>query len=252
MIGPFGLRQKGTSRARLLPLARALAERGHQIKVLLPPWDSPQDSGQEADADGVVVSHVALPPPFPGVFHPLLARRLAAEALAFRLDVVHCFKLKAYAEVAASPPSWSLRISTRSAIVHCDAHRLGEPRLPNKKLGISDPNVGRVGSVAAGRPQRPISAPVVHWPAGISQLAGISMPSISSRSGSDFSEHTGAHAWPRDTKIGFARRSEIWITPGRPWTVATTNGRVSLPSRARRRPSKRSSCVSTAPPGATL
>jgi len=41
MIGPFGLRQKGTSRARLVPLAGALADRGHQIKVVLPPWDSP-------------------------------------------------------------------------------------------------------------------------------------------------------------------------------------------------------------------
>jgi glycosyltransferase involved in cell wall biosynthesis len=101
MIGPFGLRQKGTSRARILPLAEALAERGNEIKVVLPPWDSPQDSGQEVDGDGVVISHVALPPPYPGVFHPLLARRLAAEALAFRPDVVHCFKPKAYAGMAA-------------------------------------------------------------------------------------------------------------------------------------------------------
>lgn len=101
MIGPFGLRQKGSSRARLLPLARSLAERGNEIKVVLPPWDSPQDSGQEVEVDGVVVSHVTLPPSFPGVFHLLLARRLATEALAFRPDVVHCFKPKAYAGVAA-------------------------------------------------------------------------------------------------------------------------------------------------------
>ena len=101
MIGPFGLRHKGTSRARLLPMAQSLADRGHQIKVVLPPWDSPQDSGQEAEADGVAITHVALPPSFPGVFHLLLARRLAAEALAFRPDVVHCFKPKAYAGMAA-------------------------------------------------------------------------------------------------------------------------------------------------------
>ena len=101
MIGPFALRQKGTSRARLLPLARALAERGNEIKVLLPPWDSPQDSGKEVEVDGVHVSHVTLPPSFPGLFHILLARRLAAEALASRPDVVHCFKPKAYAGMAA-------------------------------------------------------------------------------------------------------------------------------------------------------
>ena len=101
MIGPFGLRQKGTSRARLLPLAEALAERGNEIKVVLPPWDSPQDSGKEVEIDGVHVSHVTLPPSFPGLFHILLARRLAAEALASRPDVVHCFKPKAYAGMAA-------------------------------------------------------------------------------------------------------------------------------------------------------
>jgi glycosyltransferase involved in cell wall biosynthesis len=82
-------------------MAQSLADRGHQIKVVLPPWDSPQDSGQEAEADGVAITHVALPPSFPGVFHLLLARRLAAEALAFRPDVVHCFKPKAYAGMAA-------------------------------------------------------------------------------------------------------------------------------------------------------
>lgn len=101
MIGPFGLRQKGTSRARLVPLARALAERGNEIKVVLPPWDGPQDSGQEAEADGVVVSHVTLPPSFPGLFHILVALRLATAALASRPDVVHCFKPKAYAGMAA-------------------------------------------------------------------------------------------------------------------------------------------------------
>jgi glycosyltransferase involved in cell wall biosynthesis len=101
MIGPFGLRQKGTSRARLLPLARALAERGHQIKLVLPPWDSPQDSGQEVEAGGVAITHVTLPPSFPGLFHILLARRLATAALAFRPNVVHCFKPKAYAGMAA-------------------------------------------------------------------------------------------------------------------------------------------------------
>jgi glycosyltransferase involved in cell wall biosynthesis len=101
MIGPFGLRQKGTSRARLVPVARALAERGNVIKVVLPPWDSPQDSGKEVEVDGVHVSHVALPPPIPGLFHIMLARRLAAEALASRPDVVHCFKPKAYSGLAA-------------------------------------------------------------------------------------------------------------------------------------------------------
>lgn len=101
MIGPFGLRQKGTSRARLLPLAQALAERGNEITVVLPPWDSPQDSSNEVEVEGVHVHHLTLPASFPGVFHLLLARRLAAAALASRPDVVHCFKPKAYSGLTA-------------------------------------------------------------------------------------------------------------------------------------------------------
>ena len=117
MIGPFGLRQKGTSRARLLPMARALAERGNEIKVVLPPWDSPQDSGKEVELEGVHVSHVTLPPSFPGLFHMLLGRRLATEALAFRPDVVHCFKPKAYAGMAAFWLWYAARVGlTRSRL----------------------------------------------------------------------------------------------------------------------------------------
>jgi glycosyltransferase involved in cell wall biosynthesis len=118
MIGPFGVRQKGTSRARLLPMAKSLAERGNEIKVVLPPWDSPEDSGKELEVEGVPVSHVTLPPSFPGLFHLLLARRLATAALAFRPDVVHCFKPKAHSGMASFLLWYALRLGvTRTRLV---------------------------------------------------------------------------------------------------------------------------------------
>jgi glycosyltransferase involved in cell wall biosynthesis len=40
-IAPFGMQPKGTVSARMMPLARALAERGHQVRVVVPPWDDP-------------------------------------------------------------------------------------------------------------------------------------------------------------------------------------------------------------------
>ncbi|HEX8230242.1 MAG TPA: glycosyltransferase family 4 protein [Chloroflexia bacterium] len=40
-IAPFGMQPKGTVSARMMPLARALAERGHGVHVVVPPWDDP-------------------------------------------------------------------------------------------------------------------------------------------------------------------------------------------------------------------
>ncbi len=40
-IAPFGMQPKGTVSARMMPLARALAEKGHWVRVVVPPWDDP-------------------------------------------------------------------------------------------------------------------------------------------------------------------------------------------------------------------
>ena len=45
-VAPFGLRRKGTTRARVIPLAAALAARGHRVRVVVPAWDSPEDWGR--------------------------------------------------------------------------------------------------------------------------------------------------------------------------------------------------------------
>jgi glycosyltransferase involved in cell wall biosynthesis len=96
MVGPFGLRPRGTMGVRALPMARALAARGHGVTVLLPPWQNPEDAGRCWEEDGVAVENIPLPPRIPGLFHLLTALRLARRALALRPDVVHFFKPKAY------------------------------------------------------------------------------------------------------------------------------------------------------------
>ncbi len=35
------MQPKGTVSARMMPLARALAEKGHRVRVVVPPWDDP-------------------------------------------------------------------------------------------------------------------------------------------------------------------------------------------------------------------
>ncbi len=110
MIGPFGLRPKGTMSVRALPMAKALAERGHSITLLIPPWDHPADAGRAWEEDGVRIINVSLPPGVPLIFHGLLALRLVGRALALRPDVIHCFKPKAYAGLAHLILWWRRRL----------------------------------------------------------------------------------------------------------------------------------------------
>ncbi len=81
---------------RALPMAQALAARGHDVTMLLPPWQTPEDGGQVWVEGGVTVENIPLPPPLPGVFHVGTALRLARRAMACSPDVVHLFKPKAY------------------------------------------------------------------------------------------------------------------------------------------------------------
>ena len=97
MVGNFGLRTKGTMVARALPLARALARRGHQVCLTLPPWDSPEDAGREEVVDGIPVLYTRLPPALPGLRHPLLALLLGRLAWQQRPEALYSFKPKAYA-----------------------------------------------------------------------------------------------------------------------------------------------------------
>lgn len=98
-IAPFGLRAKGTVRARTLPLARALAARGVESRVLVPPWDSPADAGQSWEEGGVQVINVAL-----GGGIPATVARLVRGALDFQPDVIHVVKPRAHAGLA----QWAL------------------------------------------------------------------------------------------------------------------------------------------------
>jgi len=108
MVGPFGLRRKGTMRARALPLARALAGRGHRVTVLLPPWDSPQDAGCTWQDAGVRVENIRLPSRFSMAGHLEITRRLVQRVFELDPDVVHAFKPKAYAGLVAAVV-WGLR-----------------------------------------------------------------------------------------------------------------------------------------------
>jgi hypothetical protein len=108
MIGPFGLRPKGTMSVRALPMAKALVARGHRVEMLLPPWSWPSDSGREWEEEGVRVVNITLPSPIPLLRHLIITGRLVRRALETNPDVVHCVKPKAYAGLAAMA-LWALK-----------------------------------------------------------------------------------------------------------------------------------------------
>ena len=105
MIGPFGLHPKQTMRSRALGLARPLVGRGHAVRLIMPPWETPAEAGRTWTEEGVELRYVPLGGGAPGI-----ARRLAREALAWRPDVIHCFKPKGYSGLAAE---WLWRFHRR-------------------------------------------------------------------------------------------------------------------------------------------
>ncbi len=124
-IGPFGLQPKGTMSVRALPLAKALAARGHQVTVLIPPWDDPERSGQSWTDEGVTVVNVELPQAgpgrWPGLFQLGLTRTLVKRALALQPTVIHLFKPKAYAGLAHLALWWLRRWRRLSVKLVVDA-----------------------------------------------------------------------------------------------------------------------------------
>lgn len=117
LLAPFGLRAKGTARARTLPLAHALARRGHTVAVFIPPYDSTEDAGRQWRDDGVDVIHVSLPSGVPSApWHWQLGWRLYAAASRWRPQVVHAFKPKGPSGLAATL-FWTRRQGARPRLV---------------------------------------------------------------------------------------------------------------------------------------
>ena len=96
MVAPFAFRPKATVNARTFPMARALVERGHQVRILVPPYDHLAESGQDLERDGVRITSLKLQRVH--ALTPLIAaRRMAHMAYREHAHVVHVFKPVGYA-----------------------------------------------------------------------------------------------------------------------------------------------------------
>ncbi|MCB8968057.1 MAG: glycosyltransferase family 4 protein [Ardenticatenaceae bacterium] len=96
MIGPFGFHPNKTMHSRALGLARPFIQRGHQVILIMPPWQTPDEADRRWQEDGVEVCYVPLRGGLPGITAAML--RVLRD---WRPDVVHCFKPKAYSGLVA-------------------------------------------------------------------------------------------------------------------------------------------------------
>ncbi len=96
MVGPFGFHPNKTMRSRALQLAKPLVGRGYEVKIFMPPWQTPQEANQEWVEDGVQIRYTALNGGVLGI-----SRALIRDTLTWKPDVVHAFKPKAYSGIVA-------------------------------------------------------------------------------------------------------------------------------------------------------
>jgi len=137
-VAPFGTRRRGTTRARVLPLASALAARGHTVRVLVPSWDCPEERGRRYLYGAAEVLHL----PRHSSAGPLTALGLLMDCCRFTLegepDVVHCFKPIGYSGAVALRLHGAIRRRRWNGLlaVDCDdlegrggwGERVGRPR----------------------------------------------------------------------------------------------------------------------------
>ena len=100
-IAPFAFAPKATVSARMLPIAAVLVAQGHQVTLLIPPYDAPTDSGKRLMSDGVLIENIPLRflnhrfaplRKLMGLEQLSLASRLAQRTMGLNPDVVHVFK----------------------------------------------------------------------------------------------------------------------------------------------------------------
>lgn len=96
MVGPFGLHPNKTMSSRALGLARPLVQKGYQVKIFMPPWQTPDEADRSWQEDGVKFRYTSLRGGTIGI-----SRRLLRETLAWEPDVIHCFKPKAFSGLVA-------------------------------------------------------------------------------------------------------------------------------------------------------
>lgn len=108
MIGPFAFAPKGTVSVRAFLIARALVRAGHQVSILIPPYDNLAESGRTWEQDGVRLENLIIRRN--DTWHQLVVPlRMARRAVKLHADLVHVFKPIGYSGLAGIYLRWFSR-----------------------------------------------------------------------------------------------------------------------------------------------
>ena len=100
MVAPFGVSPKGTVPIRMLPIAKRLISFGHEVSIIVPPYDNLFESGKEYKLDNVKIINVIFKN-FPLIKYPLTLFRLWRRIFNLRPQYVYVFKPKGYSGLVA-------------------------------------------------------------------------------------------------------------------------------------------------------
>ncbi len=105
MIGPFAFKPKGTVSVRAFFMARALVKRGHNVTILMAPYDNLADSGRAWVQEGVRLENMRLShnDTWQQVTVP---QGMARRAARLNPDVVHVFKPIGYSGLTGVYLRW--------------------------------------------------------------------------------------------------------------------------------------------------
>lgn len=90
-VAPFAFTPKATVSARMAPLAAALVAAGHEVVVVVPPYDNPADGGKCWERDGVRYEN-AVASGAGALAQRSLATQLLRRTRELAPDLVHAFK----------------------------------------------------------------------------------------------------------------------------------------------------------------
>ncbi|MFD1562778.1 glycosyltransferase family 4 protein [Haloarchaeobius amylolyticus] len=114
-VAPFALEPRGTVSARMIPIARELQARGHDVTIVVPPWDNLEYSERRMEVNGVEVVNLRFEGG--GLEHVRVVRRLVSAVRALGPDLVHVFKPIAHAGIVAVVLSQFRRLGVDCPVV---------------------------------------------------------------------------------------------------------------------------------------
>lgn len=100
MVAPFSVYPKGTVTVRMLPIAKAMQKCGHDVSIVVPPYDNMSESGKKYVLENIQIINVVFRD-LPLIKYPLVLFSLCRIILGIKPNCLYVFKPKGYSGLVA-------------------------------------------------------------------------------------------------------------------------------------------------------